>query len=156
MLLLAWDHALNHSGYSIWEDKKLILADNFISTLKVGDNSYNRLKEVYDFFKKIIVEYNPTHMVMEQMWVGHNVESFKNLVMLNALLIQLSWEHNILVKEINIRKYRNFFGIKDKKEVKTYIEKCYPEIKVDKKLDISDSLLLGKYIVEKNYELDKC
>lgn len=155
-ILLSFDHALNHSGFSVWEDKKLVKYGNVTSTLTKDDNRYDRLKEVYAFFEKTIIEYKPTHIVLEQMWAGHNVESFKNLVMLNALIIQLSWKYNSQVKEINIRKYRNFFGLKGKDEVSGYIKKCYPDIINDKKQDISDSVLMGKYIVEKNYDLENC
>lgn len=154
--VLGFDHALCHTGYAVWKDKELIDYGNFISELSSKDNSYFRLKEVYTFFEETIIKYSPTHIVLEQMWAGYNIESFKSLVMLNAFLLQLAWKYNIEVKEINIRKYRNFFGIKNKEDVKRYVEKSFPGIIIDKNMDISDAILLSKYIVENNYNLEKC
>lgn len=155
-IVLGFDHALCHTGFAVWKQDKLYDYGNFISNLTTDNLQYDRLKEVYTLFEDLIIKYKPTHVVLEQMWMGYNIESFRILVMLNAFLIQLSWKYNYIVKEINIRKYRNHFGIKNKNEVKTYIEKCFPSIVIDKNMDISDAILLSKYVVEKEYKLEKC
>ena len=156
MIVLAIDQGNNHFGYSVWDKDKLYKYGNFTTKLTTEDERYIRLKEVYDELVSLIDCYEPDIVVCEGLWYGQNINTFKNLVMINAFLLQLSWERNFQFKEINIRKYRHFFGIKGKSEVKKFILTSFPDIVVDKKLDITDAILLGQYIVKKGYDLEKC
>jgi len=107
-IVLAIDQANNHSGYSVWKDKDLHDYGTYLSSLSKKDNLYDRFKEVYCFFEELIIKYKPDIIVCEQLWGGLNINVFKNLVMLNAFLLQLSWKYKSEFKEINIRKYRSF------------------------------------------------
>ena len=156
MRILVIDQSLRHFGYSLWEDKKLIDYAAFKSDLTTEDTLFIRLREIYDVFEKLIVDNKPDAIVTEAMWLGPNPSVFKVLTILTAFLLVLSWKHEKKFKEVNIRKYRCYFKLIGKDEVKAFVQKAYPEIKIDKNKDISDAIVLGRYITENTGDLDKC
>ena len=151
--ILAVDQALNHYGASVFDDGKLIFTTAFVlnqndfkSITSKKDNLAARLQTVYKSLRQLVEDYNPDIIVAEQPWFGANVNVFKIIVTINTFLCVIAWEKEKFFSEINIRKYRCFFKVKGKDQVQKYVKTNYPDVKIDKEQDISDSIMLGEYV----------
>lgn len=89
MIILALDLSTKSSGWSIFENKKLKKYGCITST---NENIYNRIDTMVSEIKKIIVEYKPTNIMIEDVIpedVHGNQTVFKALIYLQGFVMHL-------------------------------------------------------------------
>lgn len=139
--ILSIDVSLNHYGYSLWEDRKLKLYGS--EKIKL-DDSKDKMDLMYKKIYALVSYLKPDLILSEQMWFGANARVFGTLSQLNGMLFAIAKMFRIDVEFINIKKYRSFLGIKDKKHVFDFV-KSFIDIKND---DESDAIALGMFGVQ--------
>lgn len=149
MKILALDQASRTSGFSVFDDNKLVTSGKF--TFEDSDMGL-RLKKIRQKVENLINEYSPSVLVLEdiqlQKAVGNNVVTYKVLAQVIGVLIELATEKNIKYELVHSSTWKSYLGItgrtrpEQKKNAQAYVEKTY-ELKVSQ--DQSDAICIGTY-----------
>ena len=148
MKLISFDQALGTTGYSIFENGRLVYYNKF--TTSNGETAI-RLREFKDFINKLFDEYEPNKVCFEEIQLQNNlynnVETFKKLAYVQAILMEALEERGIPFEIISSNTWKSFCNIKgrtraeQKKNAQLFVEENY-KIKVIQ--DIADSICLGQ------------
>lgn len=154
--LIAFDQALNVSGYSIWEDGKLVRHGKF----ETDDRDLGvRLREIRSFLLNIIETENPDEIAIEEIQLQNipgstqhgNVETFKKLAYVQAVFLMTSAEKKIPCQLVSSSSWKSTCGVKgraraeQKRNAQLFIEN---EFGVKAIQDIVDSICLGHHVLE--------
>ena len=151
--ILALDQATNTSGWSLFEDGKLI---NYGFWTSNGNSSTQKISQVKAWMASLIDKFKVDEVIFEDIQLekyisygqsGDCVLTFKKLAHLQGVLKNYCYENGIQYEVIPVATWRNFSGIKGKtrtdrkKSAQLKVLDLY-EIKVTE--DIADAILIGR------------
>lgn len=149
MKILALDQASRTSGYSVFENDKLVTSGKF--TFEDQDMGL-RLKKIRQKVESLIDEHSPDTLVLEdiqlQKTVGNNVVTYKVLAQVIGVLTELAAEKELKYELVHSSTWKSNLGIggrtrpEQKKNAQAYVEKMY-SLKVSQ--DQSDAICIGAY-----------
>ena len=154
--LIAFDQALNTTGYSIFENGSLVAFNKFTTS---DVSTAEKLKEIRDFLCSIFEEQKPSKVAFEEIQLQQipgttshgNVETFKKLAYVQAILLETLVEYSIPYEIVSSNTWKSSCGIKgkaraeQKKNAQKFVEN---EFGVKAIQDICDSICIGKHIIE--------
>lgn len=148
MVVLGLDQATKVTGWSIFENRKLIAYNKIAISDKY--KAEKRMEMMTEEIRKIILQYNPDKVYFEQTFSKGSPRGFRTLCQLQGFLM---WElrlHKIpyaIVEESAWAKNISCcYGEREerKNNVLAKIEKMF-NIKLDSNNDISDAIAIGYY-----------
>lgn len=153
MKLLALDQASKTSGYSIWEDGKLIDYGKFtFDDEDVGE----RLVKIRKKVQSLIIDNNIDHVLMEDIQVqNNNVSTFKTLAEVFGVIYETVTEMNIPSSAVLSVVWKSAVGVKGKRrdEQKRAAQQHVKDIYgVKATQDESDAICIGEYYFSKANE----
>ena len=152
MTVLALDQSSRVSGWSVFEDNKLLTFGSFDCE---DDDIGQRLFKVRKNVKELIDKYKPSHIVFEDIQlqdnVGNNVQTFKILAEVYGVISELLTELKIPYTIMLAGTWKNILEIEgrtrpeQKKNAQRYVKNRY---KIDVIQDIADSICIGTAYLE--------
>ena len=153
--VLALDQATYVTGFSIFEDKKLIRSGIFETDLEEEIERDNRVKQ---WLISMINNWEPDIVALEdiqlQQYKGRNanVVTYKVLAHLQGILMECLYEEGIKYILVPSATWRHYCGVKgrakpDKKKSMQLLVKDWFDISVTN--DESDAIGIGKYVADK-------
>lgn len=159
-MLIAFDQALNCTGYAIFDTKcgSLLSYDKFTTK---SDSEEGKLKEIRDNVLKLIDDYKPTRVAIEEIQLQQipgttahgNVETFKKLAHVQGVLYEVMAERDISFEVIPSVTWKSHCGVKgrgraeQKRNAQAFVLKQY---KVKAIQDICDAICIGRYALSEN------
>lgn len=152
--ILALDQATHITGYSLFDDDKLVTYGCF----KVeGNDEIERDKKISEWLISAIQNWKPDYIGIEGIQLQNNlsggaamgVTTFETLARLQGILMLTCLQNKIEYKICHTAVWRQFCGVKGrsradkKKSAQTLIKKEY-DVTVNN--DEADAILIGKYI----------
>lgn len=151
--VLALDQASVTSGYSIFYDGELKEYGHF----SYDDSDIGkRLMKIRQKVQELIEQYSITEIILEDIQLQNNTQTFKVLAQVLGVLEELAVEMDVKYQTVLSTVWRSKIGIKgrernvQKKEAQNYVEKNY-SIKATQ--DEADSICIGTYLFQ-NTDLD--
>lgn len=145
MIILAFDQASRCSGYSVFEDQKLIAQGTFTFT---QSNMGVRLTHIRDKISSLIEQYRPDLIAFEDIQLQQNVETFKVLAHVFGIVWELAEELNIKNESILAGTWRKGLGIigrarpEQKKNAQRWV---YNNFNLSVSEDAADAICIGAY-----------
>ena len=145
MIILAFDQSSRTSGYSVFEDQKLITQGTFTFT---QDNMGVRLTHIRDKISSLIEQYHPDLIAFEDIQLQQNVETFKVLAHVFGIVWELAEELNIKNESILAGTWRKGLGIigrtrpEQKKNAQRWV---YNNFNLSVSEDAADAICIGAY-----------
>lgn len=159
-MLIAFDQALNTTGYAIFnrEDGSLVSYNKF--TTQSSDEEY-KLKEIRDKVLELIEEYKPTKIAIEEIQLqsipgstAHgNVQTFKKLAHVQGVLYEVIAEKKIPFEVVPSVTWKSHCKIKgrnraeQKRNAQAFVLEHYGVKAIQ---DICDAICIGKYALSDN------
>ncbi len=156
-VLIAFDQALNTTGYAIFDEDGSLVAYSKFTTQ--GLETEEKLKEIRDMVHKIIVENKATEIAIEEIQLQNipgstqhgNIVTFKKLAYVQAIILELAFELELPVRVVASSTWKSYCKIKgkgrveQKRNAQKYVLETYGIKAIQ---DICDSICIGKYVVE--------
>ena len=158
MILIAFDQALNTTGYSIFKDGSLVSFDKFTTS---DVSTAEKLKEFKSFLNKLLEDKKPNKVAFEEIQLQQipgstahgNVETFKKLAYVQAILMEALAEKGIAFEIVSSNTWKSTCGVKgraraeQKRNAQKFVETEYGVKAIQ---DICDSICIGKHVLEKD------
>jgi len=147
--ILCLDQATKISGYSLFQDKKLIT----YGTLEVNQKEKNpveRMKQMYEKIEELINAISPSFIVFENVQFQQNYGTFQQLSQLQGLVMALLFKTDIGFQIIEPSAWKSFCGIKgrkreeQKKNTQIFTKNKY---NIDVSEDVADAIGIGNWAV---------
>lgn len=161
--LLAFDQALNTTGWSLFNEDQLTEYDKFTtSSFEVGD----KLLEIKNHIVDLLQTKNPSKVCIEEIQLQKipgaseftNVETFKKLAYVQAVFILVLVENKIPYEVIPSSSWKSTCGVKgraradQKKNAQNFVLEFYGVKAIQ---DICDSVCIGHHsLKEKDKEIN--
>lgn len=152
--LLALDQSSKITGWSIFEDSKLVDYGKFEFK---DDDIAQRLLKIVTRVKELIAENGITEVVIEDIQmqnnIANNVQTFKILAQVQGAILILLAQLNISYSIVLASSWKSTLGIKgknraeQKKSAQQYIKNKY---ELDVAQDIADSICIGLHYIYQN------
>ena len=147
--ILALDQSSRKTGYSVYDDKKLIGYGVYEAK---ANSPLERLVDLSDWLISMIRNWDPDEVGLEEVQhnqnvdMGHNV--FKLLAMIMGALMITSARENVKITTVLISKWRGHCGVKgnkraDQKRSAQLLVKQWYDISLTD--DAADAICIGKY-----------
>lgn len=154
-ILIALDESTTSTGYAVFKNSTLIEHGIFSSKNK---NVLERVSYIMEEIEKIIENYKPDNMVIEDVQITMNAATAKSLLGLQFMIEIYAHRNNISCETYRTTKWRKILGLSNsraldrkakKQETIDYIKNKYGiEILKD---DESDAIAIGTaYLLEKS------
>lgn len=150
--ILALDQASHVSGYSIYDDGKLITYGTFTTKTQ---NEDTRIHEVKEWFLSMVDSYQPDIIGIEgiQYQQAFGVTTFQALARLQGVLIEECVSNKLKYEVCSTNTWRAYCGVKgqsrsDKKASMQRLVKKWFDISVSD--DCADAIGIGKYVAERH------
>jgi len=145
--IYALDLALNYTGVCIFSDDGSLIYKTTIETNKEKDTP-RKLKLIGDSFLKLIKEYKPSVVVIEEGFSRFN-RSTQQLFKCHGVVSYIFWEYpQVYIPASTVKKTIGGKGNIKKEELQKIIKWEYPEIEFNS-MDESDAFALGQtYFIE--------
>lgn len=152
--ILAFDQASRTSGYSVFDNGKLISYGKFT----YDDSDFGvRLYKIREKVKSLIEEHCPDEVIFEdiqlQANVGNNVDTFKKLAEVFGVIYELVTEKNIPNQAVLASVWKSTLGVKgrDRAAQKANAQKyVLQEFGVKATQDECDAICIGAHAVKKS------
>jgi len=148
--ILALDQASHISGWSIYDNKKLVTYGTFEA---VGATEAERMHSVNEWFESMIQNWNPDVVGIEgiQYQAQFGVTTFQTLARLQGILMETCMQKKLKYKICPTNTWRAHCGVKgqsraDKKASMKLLVKKWYDIQVSD--DCADAVGIGKYLSE--------
>lgn len=147
--ILCLDQATKTSGYSVFENKKLIT----YGILQANENEKNpieRMKQMQDRINELIDKIKPSFIVFEDIQFQQNYGTFKQLAQLQGILMAKLFKLDIGFQIIEPSAWKSFCGIKgrkreeQKKNTQAFVKMMY---KIDASEDEADAIGIGFWAI---------
>lgn len=152
MTILALDQSSRISGYSIFQDNKLLTYGKFAFD---NPDMGKRLTQIRNQIKSLIEQYNPDHVIFEDIQqqnnVANNVQTFKTLAEVYGVISELLSSLNIPYSTVLASSWKSTLGIKgrtraeQKQNAQQYIISKY---NVKPTQDECDSICIGEHYIK--------
>ena len=116
--------------------------------LKTGTNIRNadRVKDVYDFFIKLIKKYQPNYLGIESLFFFKNIKTVLKVSEIRGVLMLACAEKGLIIREftpLQVKQAISGYGRADKKQVERMVEMIL-KIKIGKNPDdVTDALAIA-------------
>lgn len=155
--IIAFDQALNTTGYSIFNDGVLVKFDKFTTT--ESSSTANKLKEFRVFIIDLIDKEKPDLIAFEEIQLQQipgtsahgNVETFKKLAYVQAILLEIISEKELKYEIVASASWKSTCKIKgraraeQKRNAQAFVLSEYGVKAIQ---DICDSICIGKHVTE--------
>lgn len=148
--ILALDQASHISGWSIYDNKKLITYGTFEAT---GASEAERMHSVNEWLQSMLQNWQPDVVGIEgiQYQAQFGVVTFQTLARLQGILMETCLQNKIKYKICPTNTWRAHCGVKgksraDKKASMKLLVKQWCDIQVSD--DCADAIGIGKYVAE--------
>lgn len=149
--MILWiDPGVRKLGYAlITDDLKIIDAGILLQEKKspTRQDQFERVVQMYDFFEKLIIEYQITCVSMEKLFfTSYNQNNAEFVYAIRGALMMLFLKNNITVQEytpIELKKYITGNGKADKMLVQKTIMRFFKLVDVPEFNDAADALGLA-------------
>lgn len=147
--ILCLDQATKTSGYSVFENKKLIT----YGILQANENEKNpieRMKQMQDRINELIDKIKPSFIVFEDIQFQQNYGTFKQLAQLQGILMAKLFKLDIGFQIIEPSAWKSFCGIKgrkreeQKRNTQAFVKSIY---KVSVSEDEADAIGIGFWAI---------
>lgn len=150
MKILCFDQATNISGYSVFEDSKLITY-GVLNSDHEEKNTLERLKQMTDEIVKLTKKIKPDVVILENIQMQRNVATFKSLAQLQGMIMYYLNKSNICYWYIEPTAWKSFCKIKgrSRKEQKPNTIKFVKEVyNIDVTEDEADAIGIGFWAIK--------
>lgn len=123
MIILSIDSGIEKTGYAVFENKKYAISA-LIETSK-NKTTEVRLEKIYSQLKKIIVQYKPQVLVLEQLFFFKNQKTAIKVSQAQGVVLLLAAQNKIKVEfltPLQIKQTVTGYGQADKKSVQKMIK----------------------------------
>lgn len=147
--ILCLDQATKISGYSLFENKKLITYGKLQANEK-EKNPIERMKQMQEKIIQLIDEIKPNFIVFEDIQFQQNYGTFKQLGQLQGILMAELFKLDIGFQIIEPSAWKSFCGIKgrkreeQKKNTQAFVKTMY---KVNVSEDEADAIGIGFWAI---------
>lgn len=148
--VIALDNATQNMGVSIFDDGELV----YFTLLKFNGTDFDkRMVRIRDVVVDVIIEeWQPDHLVFEDIQYQNNYNTYKKLAMLLGMLtVEANSREipNALVPPVTWRSHFQISGNRTavKNKAINLIAEMYNKIVID---DIAEAILLGRYFCDKH------
>lgn len=147
--ILCLDQATKISGYSLFENKKLITY-GILQANEKEKNPIERMKQMNDRIIELIDNHKPDFIVFEDIQFQQNYGTFKQLGQLQGILMAYLFKLNIGFHIIEPSAWKSFCGIKgrkreeQKKNTQAFAKTIY---KVNVSEDEADAIGIGFWAI---------
>jgi len=148
MIVLGIDPSYTATGYAVMQkqdNKQLLLQCGFVP-LPATLNMQDRIGLFYDFFEKLIISANITHITLETPFLGKNAQIFLKLGYLRGVLHVLAYRNKLTLLEFSPKEIKvavTGFGGAQKDQVARMIYMLFPNLKIQKTHDVTDAIAIG-------------
>lgn len=111
---LALDQASRVTGWAIYDNKNLVTSGHF--SIAANKTMQQRLLSFIDHLNELINKYNVEKIYYEGIQYQNNIETYKKLAYIQAMIIYNTTVHNLPILELTPSHWRSL--IKDKHGVK--------------------------------------
>jgi len=111
---LALDQASRVTGWAIYDNKNLVTSGHF--SIAANKTMQQRLLSFIDHLNELIDKYNVEKIYYEGIQYQNNIETYKKLAYIQAMIIYNTTVHNLPILELTPSHWRSL--IKDKHGVK--------------------------------------
>ena len=147
--ILCLDQATKISGYSLFENKKLITY-GILQANEIEKNPIERMKQMNDRIIELIDNHKPDFIVFEDIQFQQNYGTFKQLGQLQGILLAYLFKLDVGFQIIEPSAWKSFCGIKgrkreeQKKNTQAFVKMKY---KLDVGEDIADAIGIGVWAI---------
>lgn len=147
MKILSIDGSTKSTGVAIFQNNKLLYYNNITVN---NNNVIKRINYMTKKIKEIIQEYNPTIVVMQQVFPEYNQNVYKALIYLQAAIAIMLNQFNLQLTLYVASHWRNIIGIKTGKTIKRKqlkqisIQKVKEQYNIQVNDDIADAINIGR------------
>lgn len=158
MVVLGIDPSFTSTGYAIMlqhNNKQQLLHFGSIG-LPVQYELSARIGLFYDFFQKLILQYQITRISLETPFLGKNTQTFLKLGYLRGVLHLLAHQNNLEILEFSPREVKmaiTGFGGAEKDQVARMIQMLFPGLVQQKSHDVTDAIAISLCGLWKNNQI---
>ncbi len=158
MIVIGVDPGTRITGYGVIKKKNnnFTYIDSGILNLKQFDNIQDKLKNIYNFFNKLIKHYNPTSIAIEDIFYSKNIKSTIKLGYIKGTIFLAAIHQNKTVVEYEPTKVKSSVtgnGRASKDSVRKMINCLIDNVPNIKHNDESDALAIAYcHMVEENFK----
>lgn len=152
MTVLALDQSSKCSGWSVFEDKKLLAFGHFTFD---DEDIGQRLFKIREKVKELISKFKPNHVIFEDIQlqdnIGNNVQTFKILAQVYGIVSELLTELKIPYSMVLAGTWKNTLNIKgrtrpeQKKNAQLYVTNKY---NINPIQDECDAICIGEHYIK--------
>lgn len=158
MIMLALDQALQTSGYAIFKDNSLIIADTF--SVKKNSKMDLRLMKLQRHLTELYHEYEFDKIYFEDIQLqSGNALTYKHLAFAQAAIILWCGNMNIDYEILAPSHWRKIlggnFGRKRAEQKRHAIELVENWYGIDVSSDVADAICLGKAAIQESQKREK-
>ena len=153
IITIAFDQSTKKTGYSVWTENNLLYYGVVDSDIKQNDY-IARIKKTGTLIEQLLDKYKPNYVAIEGVQYQKNLETYHQLSCNQGYIMNLLSTRHIPFEIVPVNRWRRYNGIKGnekrakQKEAAIALVKELYDIEVSD--DISEAILIGKYIVENN------
>ena len=147
-IVLGIDPGTNILGYGIILSKnnqiEVIYCD--ILSLKKIDDSFTRLKKIFEFIVNVIDKYKPDELAIESQFYGKNVQSMLKLGRAQGVAISAALHRELPIFEYSPKKIKQSItgnGNASKEQVSGMLKSLFNYDFADKPLDATDAVAVA-------------
>lgn len=148
MIVLGVDPSFTATGYAIIKKesgKQSLISCGFLP-LPSSKQMHERIGMFYDFFEKMIIQYQVTRITLETPFLGKNAQTFLKLGYLRGVLHLLSYKYKLELVEYSPKEIKlavTGFGAAQKDQVQRVVYMLFPGLAAQKKYDVTDAIAIG-------------
>lgn len=153
--LIAFDQALNVTGYAIFEEGELVSHGKFVSS---EQEVKDKLHEIREFAISLIDDEGADEIAIEEIQLQQipgttahgNVETFKKLAYVQAILLEVISEKDLKYSIVPSASWKSTCGVKgraraeQKRSAQDYV---LSEFGIKPIQDIVDAICIGKHVI---------
>ena len=151
MRIIALDQATHNTGYSIYDNKKLV--ESGVFSVKSGEE-IERIHKIRTWFDELIEKWEPSYVGFEELAgsAEKNYTTLRTLARLQGVLMEEAFAHNIRIVLSNPGTWRSTCGVKgrtrpeQKANMIAIVKKWYDKDVTD---DEADAIGIGYHLVQK-------
>ena len=152
MVIVALDQSTKISGYSVWDNNKIIAHGVLNSDLK--ENNYmKRIQKMDLLIEQLIDQYKPDYVGIEGVQFQSNYEVYHQLSCNQGSIMKLLFDRGISFEVVPVNTWRSHNGIKGNKkraEQKLAAIALVKELyDIDATEDECEAILIGRYLIER-------
>lgn len=147
--ILALDQATKISGYSLFENKKLITYGTLEAEEK-EKNPIERMKQMQDKIITLIDKFKPNFIVFEDTQFQNNYGTFQQLSQLQGVVMSILFDKDIGFEIIQPTAWKSATGVKGRKRIEqksSAIQVVKDKYKVEVSEDEADAILIGVWAI---------